>query len=112
MCALLTTGNLRTEKGKCELYKKDVYELQNMKLIIVPPTRLNEKFDFDKMFYDAVNECHHVFGNNVYVAATKTYNGDDQKRLYRLSKLSVPMVATIPAVKFRFSAKRWTMACI
>src|SRR5262245_34676494 len=23
---LLTVGNLRTEKGKCDLYKKDVYE--------------------------------------------------------------------------------------
>jgi error-prone DNA polymerase len=24
LCALLSTGNLRTEKGHCELYKKDV----------------------------------------------------------------------------------------
>src|SRR5438045_2476118 len=26
LCLLLTKGNIRTEKGKCDLYKQDVYE--------------------------------------------------------------------------------------
>jgi len=94
-CALLTKGNLRTEKGKCELYKQDVYtQLRNVKLIVVPPNRLNAKFDFDDSFKEDVNEYRDAFGKNVYIAATKTYNGDDQKRLYRLSRLGLPMVAT------------------
>src|ERR1700750_3241477 len=28
LCSLLTKGNFRTEKGKCDLYKSDVYELR------------------------------------------------------------------------------------
>ena len=41
--ALLTTGNLRAEKGECHLYKADVYEHANgIKFIVVPPTELNE----------------------------------------------------------------------
>src|SRR5690349_6495098 len=26
LCSLLTKGNIRTEKGKCNLYKQDVYD--------------------------------------------------------------------------------------
>src|SRR6185369_13203150 len=40
---LLTVGNLRTEKGKCELYKADVFEYATgTKFIIIPPTTLNK----------------------------------------------------------------------
>jgi error-prone DNA polymerase len=39
-----------------------------------------------------------VFKDFLAIAATRRYNGDDQKQLYRLSELSqkydVPMVAT------------------
>jgi len=42
LCALLTKGNLRTEKGKCELYKQDVFEhCEGIKFIAVPPEKLN-----------------------------------------------------------------------
>src|SRR5207342_2545568 len=45
---LLTVGNLRTEKGKCELRKSDVYaHAKGSKFVILPPTTLNEHFDFD-----------------------------------------------------------------
>ncbi len=55
LCTLLTKGNLRTEKGKCELYKRDVYEhAAGMEFIIVPPGKLNEQFDFDQAFKEAV----------------------------------------------------------
>jgi len=38
LSALLTEGNLRTEKGKCELYKRDVYaHKESMLFIVVPP---------------------------------------------------------------------------
>src|SRR4051794_20052863 len=38
LTTLLTTGNLRAEKGQCHLYKKDVYaHQQSLQFIIIPP---------------------------------------------------------------------------
>ncbi len=95
LCTLLSTGNLRTEKGKCELYKADVYERSaGMKLIIVPPSCLNDDFDFNDDFKEDVHEYKTNFGDNLYIAASRYYHGDDSKYLFRLNQLSIPMVAT------------------
>jgi error-prone DNA polymerase len=95
LCALLTKGNLRTAKGKCDIYKKDVFEHSgNIKYIVVPPDSLNANFDFDNDFKRDLNEYHQALGTELYIAANRSFNGDDEKRLYRLSRLSVPMVAT------------------
>ncbi|MGH7237856.1 MAG: PHP domain-containing protein, partial [Candidatus Saccharimonadales bacterium] len=95
LCALLTKGNLRTEKGQCDLYKQDVFEhKQDIKFIAVPPEKLNTRFDFDSSFKDALKEYQAVFGANLYLAATRSYSGDDAKRFHRLSQFGVPMVAT------------------
>jgi error-prone DNA polymerase len=93
LCALITLGNLRTVKGECELYKADVYKhATGIIFIVVPPAILNERFDFDQSFKDAVKEYKRNL--DLYIAATKSYTGDDAKRLFRLSQLDVPMVAT------------------
>jgi error-prone DNA polymerase len=95
LCALLTKGNLRTEKGKCDLYKQDVYEhAEGIKFIVIPPISLNKKFDFDDAFKKDFREYQIALGSNLYIAASRTYSGDDAKRLYRLSQLGIPMVAT------------------
>jgi len=95
LCALLTRGNLRTEKGKCDLYKQDVYEhAEGMKFIAIPPAILSSGFDFDDEFKSALAGYKSVFGNALYLAASRTYTGDDGKRFFRLSQLGVPMVAT------------------
>ena len=95
LCALLTKGNLRAEKGKCDLYKQDVYEhAEGIKFIAIPPINLNRKFDFDDAFKKDLREYQITLGSNLYIAASRTYSGDDAKRLYRLSQLGVPMVAT------------------
>lgn len=96
---LLTTGNLRTEKGKCELYKNDVYTYQEgIQFIIVPPHELNDKFDFDNNFKQAVKEYKAAFGTSLSLAAVRTYQGLDQKRFFRLHELSrqynIPLIAT------------------
>jgi error-prone DNA polymerase len=92
---LLTVGNLRQEKGKCDLYKADVYAYsKGLKFIIVPPSSLNQIFDFDDGFKNAVQEYREAFGNNVFIAGTRHYNGDDAKQLFCISQLPVPMVAT------------------
>jgi error-prone DNA polymerase len=95
LCALLTKGNLRTEKGKCELYKQDVFEHKHgIKFIVVPPANLNAQFDFEDDFKIALREYQAVFGKELYIAASRSYSGNDNKRFHRLANLGVPMVAT------------------
>ncbi|RKR84381.1 error-prone DNA polymerase [Mucilaginibacter gracilis] len=95
MCALLTTGNLRAEKGECHLYTNDVFEhAKGIKFIVVPPASLYKQFNFDNQFKASLNLYREALGNQLYIAASRCYNGDDAKRLYRLSQLGIPMVAT------------------
>lgn len=95
LCALLTLGNLRTEKGKCELYKQDIYAYKSsIKFIVVPPANLNSRFDFDADFKADLKEYHTVFGTQLYIAATRSYGGNDGKKFARLAQSDVPMVAT------------------
>jgi len=99
LSALLTLGNLRTEKGKCDLYKQDLYShARGLKLIVVPPTSLMQDFDFDALFKQSFAEYREALGDQLYLAATRRYDGDDAKQLYRLHQLSrkyhVPLVAT------------------
>lgn len=99
LSALLTEGNLRTEKGKCALYKADVYRYAaGMKFIAVPPASLNEAFDFDPAFANALSEYRKNLGKDLYLGAIRAYQGDDLKKLYRLDQLStrldIPLIAT------------------
>lgn len=99
LSALLTTGNIRTEKGKCDLYKADVYQhAEGMKFIAVPPSKLNTSFDFEPAYKAALEEYKNKLGNHLYLGAVRTYQGDDGKRLFRLAQLSeqlqISMVAT------------------
>ena len=96
---LLTVGNLRTEKGKCHLYKKDVYQhTKGSKFVVLPPASLNAVFDFDPFFKRDLQEYRDAFGDQLYIAASRTYGGDDGKQLYRISQLAtqlnLPMLAT------------------
>ena len=96
---LLTIGNTRAEKGDCHLYKKDVYEYsKDIKFIAIPPNGLNSAFEFEPQFAIELKEYKAFFKNDLYLAATRRYHGDDNKYLYRLSQLSaqleIPLVAT------------------
>jgi error-prone DNA polymerase len=96
---LLTIGNLRTEKGKCDLYKADVYlHIKGSKFVVLPPATLNERFEFDLSFRKILQEYREVFGEHLYIAATRKYSGDDSKQMYRIhqlaTQLNMPMVAT------------------
>ena len=96
---LLTLGNRRAEKGECHLYKSDVYQYsKDVKFIVLPPAELNNLFEFDSSFTKSLNEYQEAFGDNFYIAASRRYNGDDSKYLFRLTQLSsqlnIPVVAT------------------
>ncbi|NLU90682.1 error-prone DNA polymerase [Chitinophaga sp. Ak27] len=99
LSALLTKGNLRAEKGQCHLYKADVYEhAEGMIFIALAPTALNASFDYENTFKNSLQEYRKALGKQLYLAATRTYQGDDFKKLFRLSQLSekmhIPLVAT------------------
>ena len=96
---LLTKGNMGTEKGKCDLYKTDVFECAgNIIFIVIPPSSLNSHFGFDESFKKQLHEYHHHFAENLFIAASRYYMGDDAKYLFSLSNLSeelhIPLVAT------------------
>ena len=95
---LLSLGNLRTEKGKCDLYQADVFShAEGMLFIAIPPDRLNEHFDLDPSFEKSLRGYKKALGDSLFLGASRSYLGDDSKILYRLSKLAdrlgVPMTA-------------------
>jgi error-prone DNA polymerase len=99
LSGLLSTGNLRAEKGECHLYKTDVYrKLKDINLIALAPVTLNSSFDFDPSFEKQLNQYHEVFGRRLYLSITRRYMGDDAKQMFRLSRISermnIPLVAT------------------
>jgi error-prone DNA polymerase len=99
LSALITTGNLRAEKGECHLYKTDVYKhAKGSMFAAVSPSSLNEVFDFDISFKKVLQEYREAFGEQLYIAASRSYCGDDAKLLHRIYQLSlqlhIPMVAT------------------
>lgn len=99
LSALLTQGNLRAEKGKCHLYKADVYRHSaGIKFIVLPPSSLNKSFDFNESFKRNLEEYRSRIGTHLYIAAWRSYRGDDAKHIHRIYQLSkefqIPMVAT------------------
>jgi error-prone DNA polymerase len=99
LSALLTTGNLRAEKGQCHLYTSDVYgHAKGLKFIVIPPSELSASFAFDAKFLDSLGAYREAFGDQLYLAASRSYRGDDGKQLYRLAEISkkfdISMVAT------------------
>lgn len=99
LSALLSLGNLRAEKGKCFLYRNDVFEhREGILFMAIPPEMLSKGFDFEMNFTHDLQEYKKMFGTSLYLAANRGYQGQDQKRLYRLAQLSqelkIPLVAT------------------
>jgi error-prone DNA polymerase len=98
LSGLLSRGNLRAEKGKCFLYKRDVYECSNdLVFIMVPPASLNAAFEIEEAFKKCLEEYKHTLGFDFYLGATRSYHANDGKKLFRLAEMSkyynVPMVA-------------------
>jgi error-prone DNA polymerase len=99
LCRLLTKGNLRTEKGQCELYKEDLFEHSTgMKVVLLPPSELNQQHNFDDSFIKSLIEYRNILNSELYLSATRSYAGNDQKfirRLYELScEYNIPLVVT------------------
>ncbi|MGV3698242.1 error-prone DNA polymerase [Flavobacterium sp.] len=99
LSGLLSLGNQRAEKGKCHLYKADVYQYaKGLQFIAVAPLLLNDDFDFDEEFHLTLREYGVQLGKALYLGMSRSYHANDNKRMYRLSQLSdlldIPLVAT------------------
>jgi error-prone DNA polymerase len=105
LSALLTLGNLRAEKEKCYISKKDVYEHAGGSIfIIIPPDKITQDFEFELVFTHHVKDYRQNLPS-LYLAATKYYTGDDAKRLFLLAELNIPLVATND-VHYHLSSRR------
>ncbi|WP_426329041.1 error-prone DNA polymerase [Pedobacter sp. R-06] len=99
LSALLTRGNLRAEKGKCHLHKADVYEhARGMRFIVVMPGVLNRHFNFEDSLVKQIGEYKEALPGQLYLSATRSYLGNDDKLIFRIRQLSdrynIPVVAT------------------
>lgn len=98
LSALLSEGNLRAEKGECHLYKNDVYKYASgIKFIMVPPEFMNSSFEFESDFIESLKEYKIKLGSHFYLGATRSYQPNDSKKIFRLAQLAkkyrVPLVA-------------------
>ncbi len=89
LCGLLSTGNLRTEKGACLLYRRDLEEANaDIQFALVPPEQFSAAYDFAPAFYKAAAYFRELLDDRLSLLATCSYEGQDAKRLFRLAALS------------------------
>lgn len=99
LSALLTLGNMRAEKGSCHISRADVFEhSKGLIFTIVMPGELNRRFEYEPGFISAVADYREALGGQLYLAATRSYMGNDDKLIFRASQLSnfygIQVVAT------------------
>ncbi|WP_231424228.1 MULTISPECIES: error-prone DNA polymerase [Pedobacter] len=99
LSALLTLGNMRADKGSCHISKADVYSYsKGIFFAVVMPGSLNRRFEYEPSFISSVAEYREAFGAQLYLTATRSYLGNDDKLIFRTSQLSefygIPVVAT------------------
>jgi len=99
LSGLLSTGNIRAEKGQCHLYKADVFaHAEGLKFIAIAPLSLNAAFDFDNEFKSALREYRDNLKGALYLGINRSYQANDNKRMFRLAELAerfdIRLVAT------------------
>jgi len=99
LSALLTLGNMRADKGSCHISRADVYaHSKGIIFCVVMPGELNRRFEYEAGFISALAEYSEALNGQLYLAATRSYMGNDDKLIFRTSQLSdfygIPVVAT------------------
>ncbi len=81
---LLTQGNRRAAKGKCDLTFDDVAaHAEGILAIVLPPRHLD-----DPTFHERLRALADLFGDHCYLAGSMLFRGDDARRLARLDNLA------------------------
>ena len=95
LCRLLTLGQRRAEKGECDLYLEDLFEVaKDQTLIVLPPDELTAKEGFEPKLKKIITSL----DVQPYLAAHYLFRGNDRHRLAVLADLSqrsgAPLLAT------------------
>ena len=86
---LLTLGKMRAIKGECDLALADVLaHAEGQHVIALPPPQL------DAAARTTLLVLREALGARLYLGATRHLLADDERRLYRLAALGLPMLAT------------------
>ncbi len=99
VCALLTEGNMRAEKGNCFLYKADVVAFlkEDLQLVLLPPHTLDASFKLSPQIKTELLFYRQYFTGKLSLAVYRLYHGNDAKLLQRFAdlcnELQVPMMA-------------------
>jgi error-prone DNA polymerase len=92
LCRLLTTGNMRGEKGDCRLFRNDLLEWGEGLQLAALPGR-----DLAPDLAEIARDLAHVFPGHVRLGASPLYDGNDRRRIAELQALAgrigVPLVA-------------------
>ncbi|MCA0245878.1 MAG: error-prone DNA polymerase [Proteobacteria bacterium] len=81
---LLTQGNRRAAKGKCDLIFDDLaVHAEGILAIVLPPRHLD-----DPAFHERLRALADLFGDRCYLAGSMLFRGDDARRLARLDNLA------------------------
>jgi error-prone DNA polymerase len=93
LCRLLSTGQLRSKKGQCDLRYADLREFgEGQILLVVPPATLDADFE------GQLERIARDFRGRAYLAAARSYGARDARRLHRLAQLAgehgLPLTAT------------------
>lgn len=94
LCRLLSQGNLRAEKGRCELYEADLHEwMDDLLLVVLPP------HDQDNAALEALLERLKTHApDRIFLGLSPRYDGNDRLNFGWLSavgaKTGVPLIAT------------------
>lgn len=99
LCALLSLGNRRAEKGFCHLYMKDIFNYrEDIIFIAIYDEPLTNEHALNTAFVKGLTRYTAHLQQNLFLAFSRSYEGTDLKKLYRLKalagKLELPMVAT------------------
>jgi error-prone DNA polymerase len=91
LCRLLTTGNLRAEKGNCILFLDDLLAfIEGLELIVMPGAVPNRNLPF------LLRKLNDAAPGRARLAASMLYRGNDRARLATL--LNTAQVAGVPLI--------------
>lgn len=81
------------------MHKADVYEhAKGILFTAVMPSQLNRHFNFEQSFLRNISEYKDALGGQLYLSATRSYLGNDDKLIFRIQQISgkynIPVVAT------------------
>lgn len=97
LCRLLTTGNLRSQKGNCQLTRDDLTAWSGDMLFCIIPGPLAHHDEFDAFRTELICLSQHI-KDGLFIAMTPYYDGQDKYRFACLEVLAdqvlLPLMAS------------------